>query len=81
MVRQKGGEDAAARIRAVVASDPDAATVPGDDIVCDPEAQTVAYILFGGEERVEDFGQRFPRDAGAVVHQRDGGAGVLPVAP
>jgi len=36
VVRQKRGEDGAAGTGAGVASDPDAAAVPDDDIVCDP---------------------------------------------
>ncbi len=81
MVRQERGEDGAARGGVGFASDPDAAAVAGDDVVGDPEAETVADILFGGEEGVKDFGERFPRDAGTVVDEADGGARALAVAP
>jgi hypothetical protein len=36
VVREKRGEDGAAGARADVAPDPDAATVPGDDVAGDP---------------------------------------------
>lgn len=81
MVREERGEDGAAGAGVGVASGPDGAAVPGDDVVCDPKTQSVADILLGGEERVEDFGQRFLRDAGAVVDQADGRARALAVAP
>ena len=80
-MRQKRGEDGAAGAGAGVASGADGAAVPGDDVVCDPEAEAVAELLLGGEEGVEDFGERFLRDAGAVVDETDGGAGALAVAP
>jgi hypothetical protein len=81
VVGQECGEDGAAGVGTGVASDPDAAVMPGDDVVRDPEPESVAVILLGGEEGVEDFGQRFLRDAGAVVDKADGGAKVLVVAP
>ena len=81
VVRQKRGEDGAAGTRAGVASDPDAAAVPDDDIVCDPETKSVAVILFGGEEGVEDFGERCRCDAGAGVDEANGSAGSMSVVP
>ena len=81
MVRQKRSEDGATGTGVGVASGPDAAAVPGDDVVGDPEAETIADILLGGEEGVEDFGDRFLRDAGSVIEEGDGRAGTLAVAP
>ena len=63
VVREERGEDGAARGGVGFASDLDAATVTGDDVVCDPEAETVANILFGSEEGIKDFRHRFLRDA------------------
>lgn len=63
------------------ASDVDVAAVAGDDVVGDPEAESVADVLFGGEEGIEDFGERLFGDAGAVIDEADGGAGALAVAP
>lgn len=80
-VGEECGEDGAAGVGTGVASDPDAAAMPGDDVVCDPEPESVAVILLGGEEGVEDFVQRFLRDAGAGVEQGNGCAGALAVAP
>src|SRR4051794_7634844 len=81
VVRQKCAEDGAAGAGLGVASSPDAAAVPGDDVARDPEAESVAFVLLGGEEGIEDFGNRVLRDAGSVVEEGDGRTGTLAVAP
>ena len=81
MVRQKRGDDGSAGTGVVIASNPDAAAVSGDDVVGDPEAESVADVLLGREEGIEDFRERLIGDAGAVIDEADGGAGALTVAP
>jgi hypothetical protein len=50
---------------------PDAAAVLGDDAVRDGQAEAAPVArLLGGEERVEDAGQVFLRDAGSVGSSR-----------
>src|SRR5580704_1619314 len=48
-------------------TDMDSASMPAHDLLRNPQTQTGAHILFGGEEWVEDAIHQFGSDARAVV--------------
>ena len=76
-MRKKSGEDGAAGAGTDAASDADGAPVASDDALGDPQSESVADVLLGSEEGVEDFGDGFLGDSGAGVGQSYYGAGAL----
>lgn len=81
VVGQECREDGAACAGASGASDTNVAAMTGDDVVGDPKAKAVAYVLLGGEEEVEDPGEEFLRDAGPCVGHTDNGPRTLAIVP
>ena len=73
---QEDADDGAVGLFGLVAFDGDGAAVFADDSAADPEAQAGAVFALGGEEGLEELRPDVFLDAGAVVADSDGCAGL-----
>jgi hypothetical protein len=64
-----------------IASDSNVAAMPADNAMSNPEAESGAEIFFCGVKGIEDFADRFGRNAKAGVHHTDSHSRTMTVLP